>query len=168
LQKYINILNVKKEQEYFHNHFYNLHFLNFIAINFIFTECYEITVELAIYVTILAGNIFRKFLFSFLKKILIFAHFNMVDVAQLVRVADCGSVGRGFKSHLPPCEKPDLAEEPVFFFKSCVTGHLTKKILIDVICVSLNSLYPNLYILIFCRKKRTKTSADKIINSQNK
>ena len=26
----------------------------------------------------------------------------MVDVAQLVRVADCGSVGRGFESHLPP------------------------------------------------------------------
>ena len=27
---------------------------------------------------------------------------KMVDVAQLVRVADCGSVGRGFESHLPP------------------------------------------------------------------
>ena len=26
----------------------------------------------------------------------------MVDVAQLVRVADCGSEGRGFESHLPP------------------------------------------------------------------
>jgi hypothetical protein len=26
----------------------------------------------------------------------------MVDVAQLVRVADCGSVGRGFEPHLPP------------------------------------------------------------------
>lgn len=25
-----------------------------------------------------------------------------MDVAQLVRVADCGSVGRGFESHLPP------------------------------------------------------------------
>jgi hypothetical protein len=30
-----------------------------------------------------------------------------VDVAQLVRVADCGSVGRGFKSHLPPNEEVD-------------------------------------------------------------
>ena len=28
----------------------------------------------------------------------------MVDVAQLVRVADCGSVGRGFESHHPPKE----------------------------------------------------------------
>lgn len=26
----------------------------------------------------------------------------MVDVAQLVRVPDCGSEGRGFEPHLPP------------------------------------------------------------------
>ena len=26
----------------------------------------------------------------------------MVDVAQLVRATDCGSVGRGFETHLPP------------------------------------------------------------------
>ena len=27
---------------------------------------------------------------------------QMVDLAQLVRVPDCGSVGRGFESHIPP------------------------------------------------------------------
>ena len=27
---------------------------------------------------------------------------EMVDVAQLVRATDCGSVGRGFETHLPP------------------------------------------------------------------
>ena len=27
---------------------------------------------------------------------------HMVAVAQLVRVADCGSVGRGFEPHQPP------------------------------------------------------------------
>ena len=27
---------------------------------------------------------------------------EMVDVAQLVRATDCGSVGRGFEAHLPP------------------------------------------------------------------
>ena len=27
---------------------------------------------------------------------------DMVDVAQLVRATDCGSVGRGFEPHLPP------------------------------------------------------------------
>ena len=32
---------------------------------------------------------------------------NMVDVAQLVRATDCGSVGRGFEPHLPPL-KPDV------------------------------------------------------------
>ena len=32
---------------------------------------------------------------------------NMVDVAQLVRATDCGSVGRGFEPHLPPF-KPDF------------------------------------------------------------
>lgn len=40
------------------------------------------------------------------KKCSIFALANlMVDVAQLVRVPDCGSVGRGFESHLPPRKK---------------------------------------------------------------
>ena len=29
----------------------------------------------------------------------------MVDVAQSVRVTDCGSEGRGFESHLPPLLK---------------------------------------------------------------
>ena len=29
----------------------------------------------------------------------------MVDVAQLVRVPDCGSEGREFESHLPPQQK---------------------------------------------------------------
>ena len=31
---------------------------------------------------------------------------HTVDVAQLVRVTDCGSEGRGFESHLPPCRSP--------------------------------------------------------------
>ena len=30
----------------------------------------------------------------------------MVDVAQSVRVTDCGSEGRGFESHLPPLKGP--------------------------------------------------------------
>ena len=30
---------------------------------------------------------------------------KMVDVAQQVRVADCGSAGRGFESHHPPAKK---------------------------------------------------------------
>ena len=34
----------------------------------------------------------------------------MVDVAQLVRVADCGSEGRGFESHLPPQNFGRMAE----------------------------------------------------------
>ena len=41
----------------------------------------------------------------------------MVDVAQLVRVADCGSVGRGFEPHLPPkISKTDLREKTGFLF----------------------------------------------------
>ena len=37
------------------------------------------------------------------EKCCIFASANqMVDLAQLVRVPDCGSVGRGFESHIPP------------------------------------------------------------------
>ena len=37
----------------------------------------------------------------------------MVDVAQLVRVVDCGSIGRGFESHLPP--KKRGLKSPLFF-----------------------------------------------------
>ena len=36
----------------------------------------------------------------------------MVDVAQLVRVTDCGSEGRGFESHLPPSK---VSEKETFF-----------------------------------------------------
>jgi hypothetical protein len=53
-----------------------------------------------------------------------------VDVAQLVRVADCGSVGRGFESHLPPkIQKPVLGREPVFLFSSvkCLLAKVKKK-----------------------------------------
>ena len=38
-----------------------------------------------------------------MEKYCIFAAANqMVDLAQLVRVPDCGSEGRGFESHIPP------------------------------------------------------------------
>ena len=33
----------------------------------------------------------------------------MVDVAQLVRATDCGSVGRGFEPHLPPAFRDSAA-----------------------------------------------------------
>ena len=33
---------------------------------------------------------------------------EMVDVAQLVRATDCGSVGRGFEPHLPPLKPDDI------------------------------------------------------------
>ena len=39
---------------------------------------------------------------------------NMVDVAQLVRAADCGSVGRGFEPHLPPTQDFPCKENPFF------------------------------------------------------
>ncbi len=40
-----------------------------------------------------------------------------VDVAQLVRASDCGSEGRGFKSHLPPRKiKNCLFLQAVFLF----------------------------------------------------
>lgn len=33
----------------------------------------------------------------------------MVAIAQLVRVADCGSVGRGFEPHWPPQEAGNIS-----------------------------------------------------------
>ena len=42
----------------------------------------------------------------------------MVDLAQLVRVPDCGSVGRGFESHIPPREEE--VRKSLFFLFICV------------------------------------------------
>ena len=53
----------------------------------------------------------------------------MVDLAQLVRVPDCGSVGRGFESHIPPREE-EVRESLFFccihppFAENCVLLHL--------------------------------------------
>ena len=50
-----------------------------------------------------------------MEKYCIFAAANqMVDLAQLVRVPDCGSEGRGFESHIPPWEKE--VRENLFFY----------------------------------------------------
>ena len=43
---------------------------------------------------------------------------QMVGVAQLVRVPDCGSEGRGFESHLPPRKEEVLLS--LFFLFICV------------------------------------------------
>jgi hypothetical protein len=40
----------------------------------------------------------------------------MVGVAQVVRALDCGSRGRGFKSHLPPKLKNRFPKENGFIF----------------------------------------------------
>ena len=49
-------------------------------------------------------KILPKILFNYinLKIILYLCKLKMVNVAQLVRAPDCGSGGRGFKSHLSP------------------------------------------------------------------
>ena len=46
----------------------------------------------------------------------IFLQSETVDVAQSVRVPDCGSEGRGFESHLPPRQKRLVREAPALFF----------------------------------------------------
>ena len=48
---------------------------------------------------------------------------QMVGVAQLVRVPDCGSEGRGFESHLPPKRK-EVQIEPLF---CCISALFGKK-----------------------------------------
>jgi hypothetical protein len=51
-----------------------------------------------------------------------------VDVAQLVRALDCGSRGRGFKSHLPPRKRiTGFRRRPVFFFKRYLLAYKCKK-----------------------------------------
>ncbi len=42
---------------------------------------------------------------------------QMAVVAQLVRVPDCGSVGRRFESDLPPSKENSDKVLPLFFFE---------------------------------------------------
>lgn len=61
-------------------------------------------------------RIFQKFLFLEKNKILYLPPQKYtVVVAQQVRVADCGSVGRGFESHLPP-KKQSLGNSRALLF----------------------------------------------------
>lgn len=53
------------------------------------------------------------------KKLYICTRIQTVDVAQLVRVPDCGSVGRGFESHLPPIKKESKLR--LFFYSHTET-----------------------------------------------
>ena len=45
---------------------------------------------------------------------------QMVGVAQLVRVPDCGSEGRGFESHLPPKAKEVHGASFLFYKHFCI------------------------------------------------
>ena len=62
------------------------------------------------------------------KKLYICTRKHTVDVAQLVRVPDCGSVGRGFESHLPPRKKETSIDVSFFFL---VTESLSQQVLGD-------------------------------------
>lgn len=52
-------------------------------------------------------NIFNKIEWFFIlsKKIFLLLHVKTEIVAQLVRASDCGSEGRGFKSHQSPLKR---------------------------------------------------------------
>lgn len=69
-----------------------------------------------------------------------FAPSNMAVVAQLVRVPDCGSVGRRFESDLPPKSKAATRNCRCFFYCSGINSN---KSVIDVMYVICNSPYPH-------------------------
>ena len=48
----------------------------------------------------------------------------MVDVAQSVRVTDCGSEGRGFESHLPPKVNKPFSTAKRFFYCLLLTCNM--------------------------------------------
>ena len=52
---------------------------------------------------------------------------KMVGVAQLVRVPDCGSEGRGFEPHLPPQEIAKQDENPAFLLRGYGCRKLFRK-----------------------------------------
>ncbi len=47
----------------------------------------------------------------------------MVDVAQVVRALDCGSRGRGFESHPPPCIMDSGVKLPEFFLPRIILNN---------------------------------------------
>ena len=51
-----------------------------------------------------------------------------VDVAQLVRVTDCGSEGRGFEPHLPPLESLAIQSRDFFFIFSPIAFRTQSRI----------------------------------------
>ena len=55
----------------------------------------------------------------------------MVDVAQSVRVTDCGSEGRGFESHLPPEEQ--TKQKGVEFSTPFVFGYYGANLFADIV-----------------------------------
>ena len=56
----------------------------------------------------------------------------MVDVAQSVRVTDCGSEGRGFESHLPP--KEQTKQKGVEFRHLLFFGYYGANLFADIVC----------------------------------
>ena len=73
----------------------------------------------------------------------------MVDVAQLVRVSDCGSEGRGFETHLPPLKELILVDKCLQGFFCLMLFRINFVILKRNILVAhpKNSLYIDLSIL---------------------
>ena len=60
------------------------------------------------------------------KKLYICTRKQTVDVAQLVRVPDCGSVGRGFESHLPPRKKETSLDVSFFLVTKSLSHRVSK------------------------------------------
>lgn len=85
---------------------------------------------LSIYFSISYGKdtIFFQINFAMSEKVSNFApdfKIRMVGVAQLVRVPDCGSEGRGFEPHLPPPQKKNESRttRPAFFAFSSILNN---------------------------------------------
>lgn len=68
--------------------------------------CWKNAVRLILSLKKFAGNLCKYYLCSA----------KTVDIAQLVRATDCGSVGRGFEPHFPPEERTPEAEFSFFVF----------------------------------------------------
>ena len=71
----------------------------------------------------------------------------MVDVAQLVRVPDCGSEGRGFESLLPPTKKGGMIS--AFFVYTCkvflifYTPNVHGCGIVAIVAIHGKAIYPN-------------------------
>ena len=83
-----------------------------------------------------------------------------MGVAQLVRVEDCGSLGRGFEPHLPPV-RTEVADAASVFRRLCTSGRSAGGMLPTVGEPPRVKFFGALFVIMVTRRSRHPESENK-------